>query len=833
MTNPMWSVALRELRYHRGRYIATLLAIAISVGFMAAASIVTATEGSALGKQLSAKFTEADIIVTVQNAPEDLTVKDVTAAIKSTPGISSTQVLEDTMSVVETSVKAQVVTAVELPLPGFRWASLLYGQWPEEPNQVAISRQTADALKVGTGDEVTALGTPGWLVVGITAEGRNRLSGDNMYVAAGTFARQDASPMGFDWLVASADDVHVTQRALRAALAELDVAASVRTSHVAIDDAVKDAMKDVNAFKYILWAFAGIALVVGAITVSNTFTILLTQRRRQIGLLRCVGATGSQVQRSVLGEAFVVGLLGSLFGVGLAAALAAIVGLVTGSIAWGISLPLRDVTIAVALGLIITVLACAAPSRQATKVPVLQAMQSADVSVSTSRLSLVRIIACSVLTLAGATLCALSIKNPGSSFMMAIMGAALVSLGVLFGARIFVPPLLKVLGGLTGHLRPSAGVAAKNVVRDPRRASATATALMLAIGLVVTLQVGAASMQATINAQIAAAYPIDLWVRGTVDGAGQLSAVPNGVSSRLADVPGVSASVRLSCREITMGEGPTAKTRSLCRYDPSIAEVAPGQPSQLPDGAVLVPARSGFPKAGTRATMVGLDGAPVTGVAVTGKLAAQVGAVFVPPALYDAIGGPSTDGFVVLLRVADRDNIMPVMRAFDKAIGGDTSVFQGGALSQKYAYDKIMSILVSITTGLLAVAVLIALVGVSNTLTLSVIERQKESAILRALGFKRGQLRAMLLTEALLLTLVSALVGVAFGAFFGWLGTNALTVQIDGPNAASTGTIMAIDWGATLGLLGVLVAAAALASLLPGRRAAQASPVEALAQDVS
>mgnify|MGYP001198635788 FL=1 len=146
-----------------------------------------------------------------------------------------------------------------------------------------------------------------------------------------------------------------------------------------------------------------------------------------------------------------------------------------------------------------------------------------------------------------------------------------------------------------------------------------------------------------------------------------------------------------------------------------------------------------------------------------------------------------------------------------------------------YMIERVLGILLLITTALLGVAVLIALVGVSNTLGLSVIERTRESALLRAMGMQKGSLRLMLLVEAMLLALTGVIVGVVFGAFFGWLGISAVLRQAD--LAESTKIRFAIDPWLTLALLAVVAVAAALASVLPGRRAANAAPVEALAEE--
>ena len=178
---------------------------------------------------------------------------------------------------------------------------------------------------------------------------------------------------------------------------------------------------------------------------------------------------------------------------------------------------------------------------------------------------------------------------------------------------------------------------------------------------------------------------------------------------------------------------------------------------------------------------------------------------------------------VIWLSVTNRDQTINAMLAVND-IAGSSDRVSGSAITAAM-YEQVMNILLAITTGLLAVAVLIALIGVSNTLGLSVMERTRESALLRALGLQARSLRVMLLIEAVQVAVVGIVVGVAAGAFFGWLAVTAL-----GRSSGMDGIRFAVDLPVTAGMVAVAVLAAALASVLPGRRAAKAAPTEALAE---
>ncbi|MCL2783374.1 MAG: FtsX-like permease family protein, partial [Propionibacteriaceae bacterium] len=483
----------------------------------------------------------------------------------------------------------------------------------------------------------------------------------------------------------------------------------------------------------------------------------------------------------------------------------------------------------------ITTLASALPARRATRIPILDALRPPEADVVKHKVPPIRTAICGGLFVAGTVACVFSLRSTGNTMtlLIAITGAALMSLGVLFGAPLFVPGLLRTVGSLVGRAGVTANVAVKNVTRDPGRSSATATALMLAVGLIVTLQVGASTIQTSVINKIKSSYPVDLWV-ATYD----TKTIAAATQQRLADAAGISASITLNCRAVNIDTpGMGLISTAACAYDPAIAQIAKDAPASIADDQVLAtPSRfSGF-KANTTVTINSLNADGSVGTAgvdvktTLSNLLREASFVLVSPntlAKLASAGSPQVQP-VMLFAVS---NAINAVTAVNKIAGDDANLSVGGSALQRQALEQVLTILVDIMTGLLAVAVLIALVGVSSTLTLSVIERTRESALLRALGLKRRQLRLMLLIEALMLTVASSLVGALFGAFFGLVGAHAVTGQMLADAEVAVPLHFSINWSQTLLLLCVLVVAAALASLLPGRRAALAAPVEALADD--
>jgi putative ABC transport system permease protein len=848
----MFKTALRELRHHPARYVATLVAIIISVGFMAAASVVTATEQRAVGLQQTLAYGTADVVVNVTE-PEDgrgsawesgVTSDDVTAAMMRVPGVAVAEPVNATMEVIRqrdedtngVGFGSDSVNIYSVPSSQLRSDSLVSGEWPTNVGELAVSEKWAKSLGLKVGDSVETLFSGQTLrVVGITNE-PSTLSGSTGYVTQDTLTLMGAPadiPLR-EWrikLAADAPDTADVIAGLESAVSGLSLKGTALPRSEVADNAVKDMVGGLDAFKYVLWAFAGIAMVVGMITIANTFTILLTQRRRQIGLMRAIGASGAQVRRSVFGEAFLLGLIGSVFGVLLAVLLAVAVGLYTGSLYFGIAMPWTDIALAVGIGVVVTVVAAVIPTLRATRVAPIEALLPVEASAQVRKASWVRGIICSLLSAGGLVLAWSALHGNENPLVMAILGSALITFGVLFGAPLFVPAILKVIGLITRPFGPTVRLAATNSVRNPARASATATALMLAVGLIFTIQVGSASMRETALAKIDAEMPVDFMVSTLADtgsGESELQSIPESAQTRVAAIDGVAGVAALDCTQVPRGDAAPGDDWKMpvCAYSPKLGEVVRAASSTMPDDELWIEASDATPA--ETITLIGKDG-PVT-LRVVESAIPYGGVSLVSPATAARLG-TLTPACALYLSIPDRDQAVDVANALSEiltAAMGDTHLTITGAALVASIIESVLDILMLVLTGLLGVAVLVALVGVSNTLTLSVIERTRESAMLRALGLQKSSLRWMMLVEAVMVVLVGAIVGLAAGMGFGYLGSNAVVAEM-----TASGLIIdskfAVDWPLTLGLLGILAAAAALASVLPGRRAANATVVEALA----
>ena len=805
--------ALTEVRRHPGRFISTILAVAISVAFLAGSSVMVATEAQSEGRALNVGIAGADIVV------ESAATSGFRSTLTAARGVAAVAPVLQLTEPITAGTKSQLLSMLVVPPQELRWSKLVAGRWPTAVDQIALSRGAADALGVAVDARVAgSLNDQQLRVVGVTDE-PSTLFTKTGYVAPARFRQFGLDPEIADtWAVKvtpGTDPAELVAQ-LRGTLKVTHPDVKVSLAEDVRQAAVKKLAGDFEIFTNLLWAFAAVALVVGMITIANTFSITLAQRRRQIGLLRAVGASGSQVRRRFLAEALILGVLGAAVGLTAGIGLAAAGSAYTGSLFWGLALPWPQLAIAVGLGVLATVAAAWVPILRGTRVLPLEALQPVTAADELRRASILRTVVCGLFLMAGAGLVVFAVSGNSYGFFGAVAAGAMISLGVLFGAPLFVPGLLRLTGRLVKRFGTVAALAAGNAERNPRRGTATATALMLAVGLIVTLQVATASIRLTLLDEIERRSPVDIGITWT-DTEGKPAPIPEAARTRLGMAPGVTGSVLLSALNADLGIADGSLGVTMVGYDPAITLVT-GVEAGVTDRQVLLD-KSAAAVAGKSVTVKA--GKEQLTLEVVASPLAGSGAAVVSAATLARIGEP-VRGAVAWLSVPDRSQAIDAMVAVTETVG--TKGMVAGSIIEAATLAQVLNILLAITTALLGVAVLIALIGVSNTLGLSVLERSRESALLRALGLQARSLRTMLTIEALQVTLVGVLVGLVAGGFFGWLAVTSL-----GRSAEIEDIRFTVDLTQTLGMLALAVVAAALASVLPGRRAAKAAPTEALA----
>jgi putative ABC transport system permease protein len=814
---------LSSLRAHLGRLVAACLAIVLGVGFgtLAMTAHSSATNGidETIGKQ------NAGVDAVIKAKRESVAVTDE-AAVKKLPQVASV--------VAETSAYMQVQWAGQVR-PDSLGIDARYdtskiagpttsaGKLPDAKNEIALPAKLADKYKVSVGQELKLSSWDGKTfpvkVVGLVDDGTS-IGGANAVATAETLKTFQPESSIDQLKVAAAPGV--SQAALAAAITSaVNPGLEVFAGAAWIDHEVKQITHGIDVLGGVFGMFAVIALFVACLVIGNTFTIVIAQRTREMALLRCVGASRKQVFSSVLAEATVVGLVASGIGVVFGVALSAIALTLARTFDWGLPpidlhLDLASVFLPLLLGTVATILAAVVPARRATRVAPLAALRPEAAPVAKSKAGVLRLILGFLLLAGGGGLLAKGAKS--HDVIIGVGGGVLSFIGILSIGALLVPALVRVLGALparTGGV--PARIAVANAVRNPRRTAATTSALLIGVTLISLTCVGIASVRKTFDVTMDKEYPVDVTVKVFEE------KMPATAANQLKNIKGITQVVPARTAMVKSGDN----TLEITGIDQATAASVIHNPTlvnQLRPGTALLDTN----------TMYSLnvkDGASVTIVSGKQKVAFKV----VHAKGLEPITVTQTD----LQKLAPNATVTGYWLASDPKADGPKVMDElkqslptvktlsiSGGLPERSFYTKVFDILLLVAVGLLGVSVLIALVGVGNTLSLSVLERTRENALLRAMGLTRRQLRGMLAVESLLMALVAAGLGIALGLVYGWSGTAALMGgQVDGPiEYAVPGRLL---------LTIALVAAVAglLASVLPARRAAKVAPAGALATE--
>ena len=730
-----------------------------------------------------------------------------------------------------------------------------------------------DAAGAGEAGDPATGPTPTWVerpeeltVVGVVDDpfGAFAGSGGAAVLTAADLAR---------WAASESSDAEVTYRsavlvladdtspaAVRAALADVAPPGStVRTKTEQAEVMTAELTGGTDIFTTIVLGFAAVALLVAALVISNTFQVLIAQRTRTLALLRCIGADRRRLRRSVLLEAGILGVTAStaglLLGVGIGqGALWALSRMeLEVPLPTGVTLTPAVVVVPLLVGTLVTVVASLAPARAATRVPPLAALRPADAPAVTRRRDLPRLVLAAVLTLGGLALLTVAVvvgaAVPVLALGVGILGGALSFVGVVIGSVFWLPRVVSLCGRVIGRGGTSARLAAANTVRNPRRTAATSTALLIGVTLVTMMSTGAASARVTLVNELDAQFPVDVQIGGgsTAGTDGEPLVTPALVRTVEA-VDGVALVTPLTQASVTMtaadGSTTSVVAFALGAADATALLRTPAMVEGLTDSTVVLSQDTAVDlgiRAGDDVTVsasgvttstdgASTDGAPSTdeptgpgaAVVLTAVVTSIPGGAVVTPATLDAlrVADAEVQAWVRLADDADPAQAVPAIQ--DALL--DTPVQVTGAAVERAMFEDVIDTLLAVVVGLLAVAVVLALVGVANTLSLSVLERRRESATLRVIGLSRRQLRATLAIEGMLIAGVGAALGVVLGVLYGWAG--AATVL--GVVGAVT---LQVPWTHIAVVLVVALVAGLLASVLPGRSAARTSPVAALAVD--
>ncbi len=714
--------------------------------------------------------------------------------------------------------------------------SLVDGRWPERSGEVNLDEGTAERAGYRIGDTVTLVTSGARPKVEATLVGTSKFSDGGLVGATlAFFETRTAQQLYFDGKDEFTDAWVTARPGVDPADLAKAVQAQLPTGYQAVTGAsvakeqangIGQALGFINTF---LLIFAGIALFVGAFLIINTFSILVAQRSRELALLRALGAARRQVSRSVLFEAFVVAVFGSTVGLGLGFVLA--IGIRSLFATFGLDLsgtPLvlepRTAVAAYLVGLVVTLVAAYLPARRAGKMPPVAAMRD-DIALPESSLVWRTALggAGIVLGLEGIVLGVFLTNLEHRSWWVG-GGVGLLILGAITASPVLARPLIVALGAVyRGMFRTVGLMAEQNAVRNPRRTAATASALMIGLTLVSMMSVFGASAKASVDKTIGENFAADYVVSSAI---GQPFSAA--ITKDVAAVPGVAEVASMRYTAVTI-DGDRSFSGAI---DPAVFPKV--VPLDLTSGTFAgAKVNSLFVDDGKAAELGASVGDTVRAAVAGGKPSPYVLAgvykrqTLAPPVMITQqaatkAGAPQQDSLTMVLRTPTADaksveaGINRVIADLPTVSVKDQDAF---AAEQRKPIDQLLFIIYA----LLGLAVLIAILGIVNTLALSVIERTREIGLLRAVGLSRRQLRTMLRLESVAIALVGAVLGVVLGVGAGWALQR--TLADDGIDVLSIPVPQLALFVVLAGVVGVL------AALWPGRRAARLDILRAITTD--
>jgi putative ABC transport system permease protein len=847
----MLRTTIKGVLAHKLRLAMTALAVSLGVAFLTGTLVLNDTMRNTFDRLFASVYAGTDAIVREKAAFEGPQTTgqqrgrvdaSVLEAVRKVDGVSQAEgTIFGYARIIGKDGEPLGDPSMGAPTFGTNWSdskelnsfTLVEGTAPHADDEVVIDRRSATDGNLAIGDSFTVLvqGPPQQVrLVGVVKFGDadSAAGASTVMFTPEAAQRLLAEPGKFDAVsVVAANGVsqsEITQRIAKV----IPAGAEVLTGDQITKETQNDVQKAMSFFTTFMLIFAAVALLVGAFMIFNTFSITVAQRTRENALLRALGASKRQVLASVLLEALLVGLVAS--GVGLAAGVVVAAGLKAMMAALGFDIPAGGIVFtggtavtALLAGVLITAVAALSPARKAGKVPPIAAMQSMFVG-STGYGSKQRIIVgVTVLGLGVGSLFLGLFGDAGSPLAVVGLGVLLVFFGVSILGRTVSLPLSRLIGWPLPRVRGVTGeLARENAMRNPKRTAASASALMIGVGLVAFITILAASTTASINATIDRSFTGDFFVDS---GAGMTGGVDPGLTKQLNTLPEVEAASGLRIGSARIG----GSVELLVAVDPATAfklfdvKVQQGSPDDLgPDAIALYKdvARDKNLHIGDTIPVVFKDtGEKQLRVALIYGENRPAGDYFLGMPAYEANFATQFDMQIFVKKASgvDTATALAAVKAAAKQYPGAKVLDQTG---YKEEQAKPINQLLALVYALLALAIIIALLGIGNTLALSIFERTREVGLLRAVGMTRSQLRATIRWESVIIALQGTALGLLIGIFFGWALVRALHDQgIDQFTLPVTSLVAVVVLAWVAGVV---------AAVLPSRRAAKLDVLKAI-----
>ncbi|WP_026932106.1 ABC transporter permease [Glycomyces tenuis] len=846
----MLRATLKGMASRKARLVLTSLAVVLGTTFVAAAMILTATMEKSVRGLISDAYVGVDAVVTPADAEFDqgfgtsanMIPAETIDQIESVDGVETASgAVEGTVNAIGSDGK---LVGTFAPTVGLNWDSgqnqegyleLKEGRGPEADDEVTVSTKFIADSGLEVGDTVTVYSYTADRTE-FTIVGAYGLSGDRDSLAGET--QMAFTTPASQQLMAEGENAY-TAVYVYGDFSTDDIAAAigdykVQTGEEASDEAAEGLAVLTDVMGYIFLGFGLIAVFVSVFLIINTFTIIVAQRQRELAVLRAMGAGRGQVVRSVLTEALIVGVIASVLGLGL--------GLLLG---WGLSLAVGEfmfagglsvqfvvpatVIWALVVGIGVTVLSALVPAVKASGVPPVAAMREA---VNPPKPLRTITIAGSVVALVGAVLIALGLTDSlgdDNKILGVMSGVGIAFVGVTMLTPIISRPLVGALGALMSWSF-SGKLGRLNAGRNPRRTAITASALMIAVALITGIATVVSSLKATTAEALETNLNSDLIVSGLQTGANIPTFSPETLDEIKEALP-ETTTVGDVYADFFGAEvdGQTAALSSSQDLSSTLevfgATVAEGSVADLQPDAVVVDEGT----AEDRGLALG-DTVEVTfsdGTTETLQVAAILDGYdltngwWVAPEQIEHFAIPKPmQAYIDLDEGADIDSAQAEV---EQALADEPEVGVTNNAEFTEQQTSGLDTIVGAVQILLALAIIIAIIGVVNTLILSVLERTRELGLLRAVGMTRGQAWRMITVESIIICLFGAVLGIAVGIGLGWTVQQAL----EGEGL----TQFALPWGLIISYLVVSVVVGLLAALAPAARAAKLNVLGAIAYE--
>ena len=843
----MFRATIKSLAAHKVRLALTAIAIVLGVAFMAGTFVLTDTVKHSFDTLFQQTTAGKDIVVQGV-APYGTGGRDfggqgtrlpvpasLVPTIRAVPGVADAEgATQGLVTLIGANGKA--VTKQGPPTIGVSWVPntklsalrLVAGHAPQAADEVVIDRGTMNGQHWTVGQKVTIISNKPpqqFTVAGISTFGsQNSLLGATLIAFTPETAAQLFGTPGLVQQISVADQPGTNAETVLAAVAAvLPKGFEAVTGATAAQQQASAVNGFIGIFNTFLLVFAGIALFVGAFLIANTFSILIGQRTRELALLRAVGASRSQVTRSMLGEAFAVGLVGSLIGLALGIPIAlGLQGLLKafgfGPPANGIQLLPRTVIVSLVVGTGITLISSIGPALRASRIPPVAAMRD-DALTAESSLRRRAILGGFFLLVGVGMLFAGLFGGVKRPLPLVGFGAALTFIGVATLAPFFAGGLARVIGaplpaltGVTGRLGQ------ENAARNPRRTAATASALMVGLAVVAAI----ATLGSSINASFSAI--IDRSVTASYVISTSQNTFSRAAEATIRTAPGVVAESPLI--QIDWHEGKAGKQAAAidAAAGPQVLSIKmlSGSYDTLAQGQLLVDdkvAHDRHLQVGQTIPMGFVD-TGVTNVRIGGTYKTnQFLSNYVVSDTFAAAHVNQLEDQAILVRTATQSPA--VQSELTKALAAYPNLKIQTAAQFKATQKKQFATLLNFVYVLLALSILIASFSVVNTMALSVIERTREIGLLRSIGMIRRQVRAMIRGEAVVVSLLGAVLGLVLGVSLGAAIVHA---------ASSSGiSVLVIPVPTVIVVLIIAALIGVLAAVFPARRAAKLDVLQAIA----